>query len=125
MILDRFKALNLSDEDIKKECEIFNEVYDEYIRDDVKTKHISTYIYQNPMDKTKKVVPNNIVKNLKKNDDTYNNHQFNTKYGHKEKEKAFSEKVKTQYSHTIGTSYTDCSSQNGKCYGRKSEYGRG
>jgi hypothetical protein len=87
MIIDRFKELNLSEEEIKKECVIFNQIYTEYIRDDVKTKKNSIYIYQNPMDKTRKVVSNHIMKNLKKNDYTFNNNEYNTKYGHKEKVK--------------------------------------
>jgi hypothetical protein len=101
MILDRFKELNLSEEEINQECVIFNQIYTEYIRDDVKTKRMSTYISKTP-DKPQ-AVSGNIIKNLKKNDDTYNNHQYATKYGHKEKEKTFTEKVKQSKNYSYGT----------------------
>lgn len=96
MILDRLKELNLTDEEIKEKCAVFDEDYEEYINDIEQINKMSTYVYQNPIDKMKKIVKTTIIKNLKNNDDTYNNYQFDTKYGHKEKEKSFSKKIKEQ-----------------------------
>lgn len=79
MILDRFKELNVTDEDLEEGENIFDKVYIEYINNNINNKkiHTNTYIHKNPIDRMKAFVENKILKNLKKNDYTHNTIGYN------------------------------------------------
>jgi hypothetical protein len=80
MILDKFKELNITDEELDKSENIFDKIYSEYIDNNLqnnKNNNKDNYIYKNPINKIKSFVQNNIIKNLKKNDYTHNTSKYN------------------------------------------------
>jgi alpha-galactosidase/6-phospho-beta-glucosidase family protein len=93
MILDRFKELNVSEVDLEKNANIFDDIYNEYINNtnnydktnDNTKRNVSGYIYRNHITKMKTLMNNKIIKNLKKNNYAITPNNKNNIYGfHKE-----------------------------------------